>query len=101
MKIKPAQGRIALFGNFGTGNLGNEATLQAMVYNVRRHLPTSDLWCVCPAPEKTALDLGIPAVSIRARWPLWKLTPRNDQANNTAAVTREATLLGFRRWFSV
>ena len=39
MTLDATRQRIALFGIFGTGNLGNEATLQAMVYNLREHLP--------------------------------------------------------------
>jgi polysaccharide pyruvyl transferase WcaK-like protein len=69
--MKPDQTRpkIALFGNFGTGNLGNEATLQAMVYNLRRYLPTAEISCVCPAPENAASEHHISAVPIRASLP--------------------------------
>ena len=62
--------RIALFGNFGTGNLGNEATLQAMVYNLRKYLPNAEISCICPGPESTASQYNISAVPIRAPFPI-------------------------------
>jgi polysaccharide pyruvyl transferase WcaK-like protein len=64
--------RIALFGNFGTGNLGNEATLQAMILNVRKYLPDAEISCVCPDPENAAKQYGIPALPLRAPLPAWK-----------------------------
>ena len=71
--MKPDQTRpkIVLFGSFGTGNLGNEATLQATVYNLRRYLPNAEISCVCPAPENVALEHNISAVPIRAPLPCW------------------------------
>jgi polysaccharide pyruvyl transferase WcaK-like protein len=69
---------IALFGDFGTGNLGNEATLQAMVWNIRRRLPNAEISCICSAPENTALQYNISAVPIRA--PLqFTLPPRSKK----------------------
>ena len=55
MRPDATRQRIALFGNFGTGNLGNEATLQAMLYNLRSHLPNAEISCICPGPENTAI----------------------------------------------
>jgi polysaccharide pyruvyl transferase WcaK-like protein len=46
--------RIGLFGNFGSGNFGNECTLEAMLANVRRHAPDAEISCICPCPEQTA-----------------------------------------------
>jgi polysaccharide pyruvyl transferase WcaK-like protein len=73
MKPDPTRRRIALFGSFGTGNLGNEATLQAMIYNLRRHLPDVEISCICPAPENTAVQYDISAAPIRASVSIWKL----------------------------
>jgi polysaccharide pyruvyl transferase WcaK-like protein len=58
--------RIALFGNFGVGNLGNEATLQAMMENLRRRLPGLEIRCICSGPEKAARDYAILAAPISA-----------------------------------
>lgn len=88
-KMKPdgTRQKIALFGNFGTGNLGNEATLQAMVHNVRRHLPDAEISCICPKPENTASTYNISAIPIRASFSIWK---------PFGASNKDAELLGRR-----
>jgi polysaccharide pyruvyl transferase WcaK-like protein len=72
MKLDARRQKVALFGNFGTGNLGNEATLLAMVLNVRKHLPNAEISCICPKPEKASADYSICGVPIRAPLPLWR-----------------------------
>jgi polysaccharide pyruvyl transferase WcaK-like protein len=76
MRLDPTRQRIALFGHFGAGNLGNEATLRAMVYNLRRHLPSAELSCVCSGPEITASEYNVSAAPIRARFPVRTLSQR-------------------------
>jgi polysaccharide pyruvyl transferase WcaK-like protein len=86
--------KIALFGNFGTGNLGNECTLQAMLYNLRRCIPNAEISCICPRPEDTALRYSISAFPIRAPFPireLFKMRPRKD---NGAKERSKRTLVG-------
>lgn len=51
--------RIALFGAFGVGNLGNECTLQALLHNIRRYVPDAEISCICPGPEATQADYKI------------------------------------------
>src|SRR5262249_34951708 len=77
----PTRRRIALFGNFGTGNLGNEATLQAMVYNLRKHLPNAEITCICPRPENAASEYNISAVPIRAPFPIWTPSSLSSKDN--------------------
>jgi len=43
--------RIAFYGNFGAGNLGNEATLQAIIERIVRRWPDGRLLCFCTDPE--------------------------------------------------
>ena len=43
--------RIAFYGNFGAGNLGNEATLQAIIERIGRRWPDGRLLCFCTDPE--------------------------------------------------
>src|SRR5216684_4956249 len=59
---------ITFFGNFGTGNLGNECTLRAIVQNTRKHLPTAVVNCVCTGPKETTETHGIPAFLISYRF---------------------------------
>jgi polysaccharide pyruvyl transferase WcaK-like protein len=56
--------RISVFGNFGLGNLGNESTFQAVLYNLRRLVPDAEVSCICPAPEVVAAAYNISAVPI-------------------------------------
>ncbi len=43
--------RIAFYGNFGSGNLGNECTLQVVLEHVRRCWPDTQLSCICAVPD--------------------------------------------------
>ncbi|MGC1582936.1 MAG: polysaccharide pyruvyl transferase family protein [Candidatus Acidiferrales bacterium] len=56
--------KLALFGAFGVGNLGNECTLQSLLHNIRKHLPNSEIRCICPGPDQVHTAYGIPAVPI-------------------------------------
>lgn len=57
--------RIRLFGNFGTGNFGNECTLHAMLYNVRKYMPNAEISCICSCPEDTSSRHNISASVIK------------------------------------
>jgi polysaccharide pyruvyl transferase WcaK-like protein len=56
--------KIRLFGNFGVANFGNECTLQAMLYHVRRLMPNADISCICSMPEIVAANYQIAALPI-------------------------------------
>lgn len=56
---------VGIFGNFGTGNLGNEASLSAMIDIVRRHDPNVRLRCFCLDPGSVQLNHRIDAVAAR------------------------------------
>src|SRR5206468_11161588 len=43
--------RIALYGNFGASNLGNECTLQAVIEQILRRWPDAQLLCFCTNPQ--------------------------------------------------
>ena len=63
-EAKRKQKKVSFFGNFGRGNLGNECTLQAILYNLRQHLPDVEVNCICTGPEATATTHNIAAVSM-------------------------------------
>lgn len=71
--------RIAFFGHFGTGNFGNEITLQAILYHVRRLLPDAQLSCHTTGPEETTAIHNIEATSITETL-LKSWQPRNPLA---------------------
>lgn len=67
----PAQGRcageymrIALLGQFGSGNSGNDGSLEAMIRFLRDAVPEAEVVGVCPAPEAISRRYGIPATGI-------------------------------------
>jgi polysaccharide pyruvyl transferase WcaK-like protein len=53
---------ITFFGNFGTMNYGNEATLLAILSRVRLLFPNCEFRCVCTTPENVIATHGIHAV---------------------------------------
>jgi len=58
--------KIAFFGNFGQKNLGNEATLQAILCRLRKSLPDAEMICICTGPAETRVAYNIAAVPIHA-----------------------------------
>jgi polysaccharide pyruvyl transferase WcaK-like protein len=72
--------RICLFGNFGRGNLGNECTLEAMLYNVRRYLPDAELRCICKGPDETSSRYHIAASPMREMPGIARSRPANPVA---------------------
>src|SRR5271167_377833 len=105
MALDPTRLRIALFGNFGIGNLGNEATLQAMVYNLRKHLPNAEISCICSGPENTASEYNISAAPIRSPFPIWKRSTVSSKDEEPAGGSNGsgsgAPAMEPHRWFQV
>lgn len=90
-------GKISLFGMFGVGNLGNEATLQAMLHNIRRFIPDAEVSCVCAGPEAVVQDYCIPAHLIRE----FTLPPLNSQKLRLLRKFFLAIPLELCRWLMV
>ena len=61
--------KICFYGLFGQGNLGNEATLQAILHHTRRRFPDAELLCICTDPQDVSARHGIAAVPISSRHP--------------------------------
>ena len=59
---------VSFFGNFGTQNLGNEYTLQAIIHNVHKYLPDAQVNCICTNPEDASARHHIPAFLISYRY---------------------------------
>lgn len=56
--------KVALYGHFGSGNIGNDSTLQAALENMRELLPSARFTCVCNGPEDVHERFGVEAVPI-------------------------------------
>jgi polysaccharide pyruvyl transferase WcaK-like protein len=65
MRIDSTRRRICLFGAFGVGNLGNECTLQALLYNLRKYMPNAEINCACSGPKEVASNYHFSAFPIR------------------------------------
>jgi polysaccharide pyruvyl transferase WcaK-like protein len=59
--------RIGLLGQFGIGNLGNEASLQAMLDLLKRRAPQARITCICTDPDWVSRTYGLDCRPIRAR----------------------------------
>ncbi|MFN8464141.1 MAG: polysaccharide pyruvyl transferase family protein [Caldilineaceae bacterium] len=57
--------KIGIFGNFGWGNLGNSATLEATVAGVRSHWPAADFLCICTNPDELHRQYGFDVAPVR------------------------------------
>jgi polysaccharide pyruvyl transferase WcaK-like protein len=97
MSTAANQRKIALFGTFGTGNLGNECTLQAMLVNIRRRVPDAQVSCICAGPEETASTYGIRTLAIREM----PLRGTNNRAWRLLRKISVGIPVELYRWFSV
>jgi polysaccharide pyruvyl transferase WcaK-like protein len=60
--------KIAFFGHFDSSNFGNESTLQAILYHLRRFQPDADVTCVSTGPEATLATHHINAIPLAERF---------------------------------
>jgi polysaccharide pyruvyl transferase WcaK-like protein len=58
---------VALFGLFGSGNLGNDGSLESMLLSLKEKRPGARIFCVCRDPEVVAETFGIETVRIRSK----------------------------------
>ena len=88
------QKKICLFGHFGSPNFGNEITLLAILFHLRRLLPESKVICACTGPETLVNTRGIDAVPI-GRKMLKRWRPRTPL---TASLRRALIALPIELW---
>jgi polysaccharide pyruvyl transferase WcaK-like protein len=89
--------RIVVFGNYGNGNLGDEATLQALLQLLRSRMPEAEIVALAVNPADTTNRHGIraePATRLAAR-----ATPVDANATTTASAAsrRQPVKLALRR----
>ena len=56
--------RVGLFGGVGSGNIGNDATAEAMLSYLRAGHPDAILDAMCSGPEWVSSEYGIEASSL-------------------------------------
>ncbi|WLS06161.1 polysaccharide pyruvyl transferase family protein [Shinella oryzae] len=59
--------KIALLGQFGSGNSGNDGSLEAMLGFLRGGLPDANLLCVCSNPALIRERFRLDVIGLRAR----------------------------------
>jgi polysaccharide pyruvyl transferase WcaK-like protein len=75
-----ARQKISLFGHFGTQNMGNEATLAAILSRLQALYPSREICCICSHPEVVAATYGIEAIPITRRSArIWDRQARFDK----------------------
>ncbi len=57
--------RVGFFGLFGSGNFGNDGSLEAMIGLIRRVSPDARLICFCDGPQRVQQRFGIEAVAMK------------------------------------
>lgn len=60
--------KIAFLGHFDSSNFGNESSLQAILYHLRRRQPDADITCVCTGPEATVATHHIKAIPLSEKF---------------------------------
>jgi polysaccharide pyruvyl transferase WcaK-like protein len=68
--------RVGFFGRLGSGNLGNDASLEAVLTYVRSEYPGATLDAMCSGPERVSARYDLPATHLhwlhaplQRRWP--------------------------------
>ncbi|RWX80898.1 exopolysaccharide biosynthesis protein [Neorhizobium lilium] len=56
--------KISLLGQFGSGNSGNDGSLEAMLICLRRLRPDAELLCICSNPTVVRSQYNIPSISV-------------------------------------
>jgi len=56
--------RVAIYGNFGSTNFGNDCTLQAILHNLGCFHPDAEITCICTGPEAVARKHQIEAIPV-------------------------------------
>lgn len=57
--------RVGFFGILGSGNLGNDGSLDAVVAFLQRRYPVASLGFLCMGPEQVTARYGAPATSLQ------------------------------------
>ncbi len=84
--------KVAFYGLFGQQNWGNEATLQAIIYNTRKYAPGAELRCVCTGPDDTAQRYGIEAFPCSTQYAKGYTAHAGRPANRVARLLRRVFL---------
>jgi hypothetical protein len=74
--------RIGIFGGYGTGNFGNDASFEALYNFLRAEHPDAEISAICSKPDVVAQRFGVKTVGIAAPRPegIWRKLDTLDAA---------------------
>ncbi len=81
MNVKYSLKKIAIFGYFGAGNLGDEAVVGVLLRKIKERHPNVEIIGICLNPKNTLKYHGIPA------FPLRRLPKKNGVGINDATTS--------------
>ena len=91
--------RVALFGGFGIGNFGNDASLEAVLNFLRAEQPELELSCICSEPAVVQAKYDAPAIAtVRKLRGAWRLADRVLLRQPSAWANWFARLAAVRRY---
>lgn len=90
--MRKGSDRIALLHHTGGGNLGDDATIDAVIHNIRQRRPHADIVIFSMNPLDTTLRHGIPSEPIRRH--TWRIGYGTGEDHSEIVKTR-----GLRGWF--
>jgi polysaccharide pyruvyl transferase WcaK-like protein len=56
--------KIVLYGHCGSGNIGNDSSLEAALYHIKKYQPDVNVICVCNGPREVSGRFGIQTLSM-------------------------------------
>lgn len=65
--MRPAVSRVALYGYLGSGNIGNDASFETVLYWLRSTHPEVAVSCITIAPEEATARYGLPSALLASR----------------------------------
>lgn len=67
--------RVGLFGLLGAGNIGNDASMEAVLNYLRAEHPDAIVDAMCPGPDRLGREYGVEGISLHWHHPLENRVP--------------------------
>lgn len=65
--VRARRPRIGIFGGYGSGNFGNDASFEALYQFLRTEHPDAEITAICSVPDAVVERFGVPAIPIIKR----------------------------------
>lgn len=82
---RPSAPRVGLFGLLGSGNIGNDGSLEALLGYLRAEHPEAVLDTMCPGPRRVQAQFGVDGMLLQ-----WYTRYANETSGATAVVLKVA-----------